>query len=59
MELTQLQKTQAAYTHFTLEEWRLLVTCVRHHTAAIYGTLDAIDQNKVNAMLSKFPSAVL
>ena len=59
MELTELQKTQAAYAHFTLEEWKILVKCVRHTEGDLYGTKQAVDENKVAAMLVKFPSAVL
>lgn len=58
-ELTPLQKTQAAYAHFTLEEWRNLALCVRHYEATMHGTLEALNKEKVFAMLAKFPSAVL
>lgn len=58
-ELTELQKTQAAYAHFTLEEWQILASCVRHHTANMYGTREAVSEEKVSALLAKFPSAVL
>lgn len=59
MELTKLQKTQAAYAHFTPEEWKLLVKCVSHANAMLYGTREKLDENKVATMLAKFPSAVL
>lgn len=59
MELTEAQKTQAAYAYFTLEEWQYLVQCVRHRTAAMHGTKQAMPVSKVNDMLTKFPSAVL
>ena len=59
MELTELQKTQAAYAHFTLDEWKILVKCVRHTEGDLYGTKQAVDENKVATMLAKFPSAVL
>ena len=58
-QLTPLQKTQAAYAHFTLEEWRNLALCVRHYEATMHGTLEALNKEKVFAMLAKFPSAVL
>ena len=57
--ITELQKTQAAYAHFTLEEWKILVKCVRHTQGDLYGTKQAVDENKVATMLSKFPSASL
>ena len=57
--MTELQKTQAAYAHFTLEEWKLLVKCVQHTQGDLYGTKQAVDDDKVATMLSKFPSAVL
>jgi hypothetical protein len=47
MELTELQKTQAAYAHFTLEEWKLLAQAVRELPEDCYD------------ILTKFPSAVL
>ena len=59
MQLTELQKTQAAYAHFTLDEWKYILQCVRHHTAAHYGMSMPLSVSKVNDMLSKFPSAVL
>jgi hypothetical protein len=72
-ELTPLQKTQAAYAHFTLEEWKLLASCVRHQSAAMHGTKQALPEWMtnmhgtkqalpewiVNNLLVKFPSAVL
>ena len=62
-QLTELQKMQIAYAHFTLEEWHLLANCVRHTArAARDGKLpegNGVRQEKVNAMLAKFPSAVL
>lgn len=57
--MTELQKMQAAYAHFTLEEWKILVKCVRHTQGDLYGTKQAVDENKVTTMLSKFPSVVL
>ena len=59
MPLTELQKTQAAYAHFTLEEWQLLVKCVSHANAILHGTREKLDENKVAIMLAKFPSAML
>ena len=59
MEPTELQKTQAAYAHFTLEEWQLLARCVRTTQCELYGTRQALDDDKVDTILSKFPSAVL
>ena len=62
-ELTELQKTQAAYAHFTLEEWQLLAKCVQHTARnARDGSLPqghSVKQDAVNNMLAKFPSAVL
>ena len=62
-QLTELQKTQAAYAHFTLEEWKLLANCVRHTARnARDGKLpqgNGVKQGAVNNMLAKFPSAVL
>ena len=58
-ELTELQKTQAAYAYFTLEEWQLLVLCVDHFRVTMSGTREALNEKKVDAMLAKFPSAVL
>lgn len=57
--LTDLQRMQAAYAYFTLEEWKLLVRCVRATEGDLCGTKQALDKNKVSAMLVKFPSAVL
>lgn len=57
--LTDLQRMQVAYAYFTLEEWQLLARCVRTTEGELYGTKQALDENKVNAMLVKFPSAVL
>ena len=58
-ELTPLQKTQAAYAHFTLEEWQILATCVMQYEAIMHGTAEKLDKQQVNAMLAKFPSTVL
>ena len=61
--LTELQKTQAAYAHFTLAEWKLLRNCVVHVAKeAREGKLpqgNGVKQAAVNEMLAKFPSAVL
>ena len=57
--MTELEKTQAAYAHFTLEEWKLLAKCVQHTQCDLYGTELDVDENKVATMLAKFPSAVL
>ena len=57
--LTDLQKMQVVYAHFTLEEWKLLYRCICVTKGELYGTKQALDENKVNAMLAKFPSAVL
>ena len=59
MPLTDLQKTQIAYAHFTLEEWRLLVRCVDLTYTELFGTKEAIDAEMMGNMLAKFPSAVL
>jgi hypothetical protein len=55
----ELKKTQAAYAYFTLDEWKILAKCVLHTQGDLYGTKQAVDENKVAAMLAKFPSAVL
>jgi hypothetical protein len=57
--MTELQKTQAAYQYFTLEEWKLLAKCVRHTEGDLYGTKQAVDEDAVKTMLAKFPSVVL
>ena len=53
-ELTPLQKTQAAYAHFTLEEWQVLASLVK---IAMKDNGDPHDNGK--NLLAKFPSAVL
>jgi hypothetical protein len=55
MQLTEAQKTVAAYQHFTLEEWKFLTACV------LKAVGDNRDKNmdKVKTLLAKFPSAVL
>lgn len=62
-QLTPLQKTQIAYAHFTVEEWKLLTKCVMHVAKeARDGNLpqgNGVTQAKVNAMLAKFPSVFL
>lgn len=56
MELTELQKTQAAYAHFTLEEWKLLAyLCRVEHNV----TSDCVRFEMLKNILCKFPSAVL
>lgn len=57
--LTELQKTQIAYAHFTLEEWEMLVKCVSHTNAHLFATKQALDIDVVKGLLSKFPSVVL
>lgn len=57
--MNELQRTQAAYQHFTLEEWKLLARCVRHAFGDLEGTPAAILLAKVAEMLQKFPSASL
>lgn len=59
MELSQLQKTQAAYAHFTLEEWKILARCLRHTEGDLYGTKQAVPLGAFNNILVKFPSAAL
>ena len=58
-QLTELQKTQAAYAHFTLEEWKLLARCLRHAEATLEGTREPVPLGMFNNILCKFPSAVL
>ena len=53
-QLTPLQKTQAAYAHFTLEEWQVLASLVK---IAMKDNGDPHDNGK--NLLAKFPSAVL
>ena len=57
--MTDLQRTQAAYAHFTLEEWKLLAKCVGRTFGDLKGTRDALDLEEVKTLLSKFPSAAL
>lgn len=59
MPLTELQKTQAAYAYFTLEEWKIIERSVRKAQGYVCGIFVRDDENKVAAMLAKFPSAVL
>lgn len=58
-ELTELQKTQAAYAHFTLAEWRLLAQCVHRRVDELLGSNFELDPDVVKNILAKFPSAVL
>ena len=58
-QLTPLQKTQAAYAHFTLEEWTLLAKSVKHYWDTMEDTREAPQEDVVNSALAKFPSAVL
>lgn len=58
-ELTELQKTQAAYAHFTLQEWQLLAKSVKHYWDTMEDTAEAPQEDAVNKVLAKFPSAVL
>ena len=48
--MTDLQKTQAAYAHFTLDEWKTIAHAVAFSSIA--------DSEKV-AILAKMPSAAL
>ena len=52
-ELTELQKTQAAYAYFTLEEWKTLVEAMRCLNREGYADTETMK------ILEKFPSAVL
>jgi len=56
MELTELQKTQAAYAHFTLDEWTLLSFLCRRESNV---TENNARYDLLQAILVKFPSAVL
>lgn len=58
-ELTELQKMQAAYAYFTLEEWKILASCVSHRRAYFQNTDMELNEEATKQMLSKFPSAVL
>ena len=57
--LTEWQKTQIAYDHFTLDERKIIAYCISHTRAELYGTKQAIDPDKLRDILVKFPSAVL
>ena len=57
--LTEWQKTQIAYAHFTLDEWKIIAYCISHTRAELYGTKQAIDPDKLRDILVKFPSTVL
>ncbi len=57
--LTGLQKTQVAYAHFTLEEWKIIARCISHTRADLFGTKQALNPDAVRDILVKFPSAVL
>jgi hypothetical protein len=52
MPLTESERTAVAYAHFTLEEWKLLARCVFNNKLEV-------PEEKIVAMLTKFPSAVL
>jgi hypothetical protein len=54
MELTELQKTQIVYSHFTLEQWKLIARAV--HCLESEGFCE---QEDVDGILQKLPSAVL
>jgi len=59
--MSDLERMQAAYDHFTLEEWEFLVQCV---DSVIYNKptsdkLRSMSRLKIITMLIKFPSAVL
>ena len=55
MELSELQKTQAAYAHFTLEEWKLLANLCQHPA----WTPTHKQYELLKSILTKMPSAVL
>lgn len=59
MQLTESQKTQIAYAHFTLDEWKIIAYCISHARAELFGTRQAIDPDTLRDILVKFPSAVL
>jgi hypothetical protein len=52
-DLTELQKMQVAYAHFTLEEWKTLVEAMLCLEREGYASSETIK------ILAKFPSAVL
>jgi len=58
--MTNLERTQAAYAHFTLEEWKLLARCVLNTYDKMreqYG--EELAREKFVSVLGKFPSAAL
>jgi hypothetical protein len=59
LELTELQKTQIAYAHFTLQEWQCLAAAMSHTLAYFHGTPHGPQPEVLRAALEKFPSAVL
>lgn len=54
--MTDLQKTQAAYAHFTLDEWKVISSALYDAFAA---TPTAAQDAKITAILKKLPSAAL
>ena len=52
-ELTELQKTQAAYAYFTLEEWKTLAEAMKCLDREGYADTETMN------ILAKFPSAAL
>ena len=54
--LTDLQKMQVVYAYFTLEEWKILASCLRHSEGAIHGG-DTLTDTKMNNILVKMPCA--
>lgn len=58
-QVTELLKTQIAYQHFTLEEWKTLAFCVLHTQGDLCDTKRALDTGKLDTMFVKFPSAAL
>lgn len=57
--MTELQKTQAAYAYFTLDEWKLLARALRHAEATLEGTNEPVPLTMFNNILVKLPSAAL
>ena len=59
--MTELQKLQAAYAHFSLDEWKYIAQSVKYFESAQRRMHDvpAMKARDVEALLTKLPSAAL
>lgn len=55
VQLTELQKTQAAYAYFTLEEWKMIAEGIRK----LRPVNTSFHLKEINNILVKLPSAAL